>query len=100
MGSKEKFLIQQANRSGMPIPDRIANKPKLAWGLELYLNAFYELQFDRNDNEYIPWSVIVNYASFNEFSKDQTESLIYFIRELDRVFKGWLNNKGPKNGKP
>lgn len=84
----------------MPIPDRIANKPRLAWGLELYLMGFYELQFDRNQNENIPWTVITQYASFNEFSVDQTQRFIYFVRELDRVYREWLNNKGPKNGKP
>ena len=84
----------------MPIPDKIANKPKLAWGLELYLFSFYELQFDRNQNDTIPWTVITQYASFHDFSREQTERLIYFVRELDRVYREWLNNKGPKNGKP
>lgn len=101
MGSKEKSLIRQAKQAGMPIPDRILNKPFLSWGLDLYLIAYYELQFDRNQNDNIPWSVIINYSAHNELNREQTERLIYFIRELDRVFKEWLNNKGPKNhGKP
>jgi len=94
--AKEENLTKQAKRMGQPIPDRIKNKPKLTTGLNLYYDAFLELQFDRGQNDRIPWSIIVKYAEYYDFDEIQTERLIYFIRKLDEVFIKRLNKKRSK----
>jgi hypothetical protein len=100
MSGKEKNLIKQARLMGQPIPDRIKNKPFLKTGLNLYFNAFLDLQSDRNDNGNIPWTVKVTYARFYEFDEIQTENLIYFLSRMDEAYNKWSKkNQGEKNGK-
>lgn len=93
MSGKEKNLLKQAKQMNQPIPDRIKNKPVLKTGLNLYLDAFYDLQYDGNEAGNIPWTVIVNYADRYEFSEVQTEMLIYFVRRLNECFNKWHNKK-------
>lgn len=78
---------------GKPIPERIANKPVLNPGLNLYLDAFFDLQHDKNEANKVPWTVIIKYAEIYEFSNIQTDYLIYFIRSLNNVYSKWINKK-------
>ena len=64
----------------------------------LYFDAFLDLQYDRNESEKIPWSVIVKYCEYYKFSDIQTENTIYFIRCLDREFSKWSRKKGANHG--
>jgi hypothetical protein len=91
--SREESLKKQAVRMGQPIPDKIANKPFLKSHLTLYFDGFLDLQFDRNESGYIPWSVIIKYAEHHEFDKTQTENLVYFIRRLDECYKNWSKKR-------
>lgn len=92
----EESLLKHARQHRQPIPDKIKNKPVLKKHLILYYDSFMELQFDRNEHGFIPWSVIVNYAERYEFSFSQTERLIYFLHRLDETNKNWLKRR--KNG--
>lgn len=100
MGSKEENLIKQAKRMNQPIPDRILNKPVLAEHLILYYDAFFELQYDKNENNRVSWSTLVNYSDRNGFDDEQQELLIRFMRVLETAFINWSTKGSKKNGKP
>jgi len=83
MGQIEQQIIKQSIREGKPIPDRIQNAPILPNYLIMYLQAFYELDTERI-HQYIPFSSILRYAKFYEFDREQTENLIYYIRQIEK----------------
>lgn len=86
MGHLEQSIAKQALREGQPLPERIKNSPELKPGLELYINAFFDLDTERNHGNglcAIPISSIAGYARMFDFDKEQTEDLLYFIREMD-----------------
>lgn len=86
MGRFEKSILDQCTRFGTPLPDRIANKPRLFTGLQFLLESFYELDTERHHGNglmSIPWSSIARYAKFHGFGYDDTVEFAYLIRELD-----------------
>ena len=86
LGPHEQTIAKQAMRSGQPLPDRIANAPELETGLQLYLQAFFDLDSERshaNGLTAIPWSSIAAYANYFNFDEEQREDLMFFIRHLD-----------------
>lgn len=92
----ERKLVEQALRSGEPIPDRIANAPELQIGLSLYLNAFFDLDSERNSGMSlapIPWSRIKDYAKAYDFDDEQTEDLLFFVKKMDRAHLERLESK-------
>lgn len=96
LGTLEQNIAKQAMKAGAPMPERIANAPELKQGLELYLDAFYDLDSERGVSETlgsIPWSKIKDYAEFYDFDEEQTECLFFFIREMDRAHRKRMNKK-------
>lgn len=83
MGPIEQNIAKQSMQSGQPLPDRIANAPELYQGLYLFLQAFFDLDSEREPPKPIPWTSVLTYAVFNKFDEEQTEDLIYFIRKID-----------------
>lgn len=86
MGTVEQHLARQALRARQELPDAIANAPRLYPGLEVYLHAFFDLDFERSHAmgaTHIPFSSIVEYAIAFEFDEEMTEDLLYFIRQMD-----------------
>jgi len=99
--NREKNLTRQAKQMGQPVPDRILNKPILGTGLTLYYEAFWQLQNDRNQVGYVPWSVKMHYADRFQFDSYQTEALNIFITRLDECYTKWSNqHKGNSHGNP
>lgn len=89
MGKIEKNIVRQSLRFDRSIPDKIVNSPKLNQGLQLYLEAFFELITERSvgmEVGYIPRSVIIEYARFYEFDDEQTYCLLYIIQYMDREY--------------
>jgi len=96
MGQIEQNIAVQAQRAGAPLPDRIANAPELQKGLELYLNAFFELDSERQVGFSvlpIPWRSIVNYAQVYGFDDEQREDLIFLVRKMDNAHIDRLKKK-------
>ena len=86
LGPHEQAIAKQAMRAGQPLPDRIANAPELETGLQLYLQAFFDLDSERSHAQgltSIPWTSIAAYAMAFELDEEQTEDLYFFIRKLD-----------------
>lgn len=89
MGQIERNIARQSIRSGKPIPERIANAPELIDGLILYLDAFFDLDSERDSSlgaSRIPWSKIKEYAVAYDFDFVQTEDLIHFIKRMDNAY--------------
>lgn len=89
LGPTEQNIAKQAARSGMEIPDRIQKAPVLGLGLSFYLQAFFDLDADRNVGMSlgrIPWSVVLQYAAFYRLTEEQTDCLTYIIREMDTAY--------------
>ena len=104
MTGMEQNIVNQAKRLGQPIPDGIANAPRLNLGLELYLQAFYDLDSERTIGlslSPIPWSAIHNYCECNLLGEEQTENMHYFIRRMDGANLKRMNekSKAQENGK-
>lgn len=96
LSKSERNIVKQSLMARVPIPERIANSPKLAPGLELYLQAFFDLNSERSHGmglTQIPWSCIKNYAEFYDFSERQTESLFYHVRVMDEANLNRLDKK-------
>ncbi|MCP4897720.1 MAG: hypothetical protein GY906_12170 [bacterium] len=88
-GPMEQRIIKQCLRSRKPFPEKIANAPALALGLDLYWDAFQDLNTCRTSGfgaGPIPWSVILDYSRKYEFDEEQEEDLFYFIRVMDNEF--------------
>lgn len=65
------------------MPADLAEQPTLKLGLVCYLDAFYELDTERNHTlslARIPWSKVVQYAA--EYGYDRDE-MVFFIRRMD-----------------
>lgn len=96
IGPIEQQLVKQAVREGKPIPERIQNAPELQTGLGLYLEAFLDLDSERS-NAFgpgrIPLSKIFEYAACYQFDTEQTEDLVYLIREIDKAHVAKLISK-------
>lgn len=96
MGTIEQNIIRQSEQARLPIPEKILNSPELLAGLELYLNAFFDLDSERSHGTSlspIPLSSVLEYARFFDFDECQTENLVFFIRQMDNVHLKRLDNK-------
>lgn len=102
LGPIEQNIAKQAMRFGEPLPERIANAPELINGLQVYLQAFLDLDAERNHAlslSPIPWASINEYSKAYEFDEEQTEDLLYFIRKMDNEHLKRLSKRQPKAGK-
>jgi len=88
-GPREKKILQDCYRQKRPIPSAIQNAPVLFLGLELYYDAFFDLQSCRSVGMAegpISWISIYDYAARNQFSEGQHDDLHYFISRMDAAY--------------
>lgn len=86
MAPIEQSIAKQAMRAGQPLPNRIANAPELRNGLQLFIQAFFDLDSERSHAwapVAIPWTSIMSYARAFDFDEEQTEDLFYLIKQMD-----------------
>lgn len=84
MGAVEQGIVDQSRRAGLPIPDRILNRPELLPHLEIYFQAFFDLQAEGGENS-IPWTAMKEYSEYYGFSEDQADVLFFVIPEMDNT---------------
>jgi hypothetical protein len=93
----EQSVARQAMRSGMPVPERILNAPELQAGLQLFLQAFLDLDGERMQPlSLIPWLSMKQYAQAYDLDEGQTEDLFYFVKKLDVAHIKRIQAKTPK----
>lgn len=102
----EERIRKESKRFGEPLPKKIENKPDLYLGSALFLNAWFDLDTERDRPQYqrITRSMCFAYAEDYGFDEEQREDLWYFIKRMDQEFMEWWikrqpKPKGPKGGK-
>lgn len=96
----EQNIARQAMQARLPLPANIQNAPELHLGLQLYLQAFFDLDSERSHAfsiVRIPSSAIRRYAKEFEFDEDQKEMLDYVITEMDNAHTKRLSAKNGTN---
>ena len=89
MGKGEARILKECYAWHRPVPERIKNAPTLHLGLELYFDAFAELNTCRSVSWSagpIPWSVVQDYGTTFGFEAEELEDLHYHIRKMDQAF--------------
>ena len=76
-------------RERLPLPRKIAEAPALFQGLELYYDAFLELNSCRTTGfglGPIPWTAMCDYAEAFELDEEQKDDLFYYVRAMDVAY--------------
>lgn len=92
----EQTIIKQCLRLGHPLPKRIQDAPQLQLGLELFYDAFWDLNGCRTFGMGmgpIPWTAIKDFAQAFEFDEEQFDDLYYYVRRMDDAY---LKHHAPK----
>lgn len=90
-------------RDKRALPDFIENAPTLTNGLELFFNAFLDLENDRAVGfgiGPISWQVINEYCVVNDILDDQRHEMFYHIRKMDSVYIELMTEKSKSKTKP
>ncbi len=98
---KEQLIVDECNRLGEPIPDKIANAPTLDAGMDFFISAFFELSTERQlgfGEGPIPISAIHAYSRHYEMTDDEEYEFIDVIRELDAAYLKKQAKKQAKKG--
>lgn len=103
----EKSIFKQLGRrklkrgQKLELPSKMAQAPVLIWGLELYWNAWWDLEPDRRTAKArLSWSQIMDYAARKGFDEYQTESTLHHVRAMDTAFLTWYGKKKPDTRPP
>ena len=91
-------MREEAKNTGEALPKRMQNAPQLRLGLALYLNAWYDLDLERDRSKFDPIkrSSCFDYAFDYDLSEEQTDDLWFYIGRMDREFLKWWKTKQPK----
>lgn len=103
MGTAEQNIINQCANSGEELPEEIANRPQLLFGLSFYIKAFDDLDTERSHSmgvTQIPWSKIVNYAHIEGMDKQETQDFVYIIRKVDDALCIYLDSQNGNSSGP
>ena len=93
----EQKIIQETFRMGRTLPEKIQNAPVLEKGLELFFNAWMELNTTRSIGMAvgpIPWLAVHEYANWYELDDDQRDALHYHVNEMDSAYFKHTAKKG------
>lgn len=98
IGPSEEQIARQARLAGEPLPDRIANKPKLGFSLDFFLECFFELDSDRNwiagtGPQALSFTNIHKYATVYGITGQVFNDFIFIIRKLDSAYTQYLSKK-------
>ena len=86
LGGIEEDIETVASNMGRAKPKAMLDRPQPLAGTELYLQAFYHLDGERQIGMSIgriPWSAVEHYADVGEFTAAQTIALHKLIGKMD-----------------
>jgi hypothetical protein len=78
----------------MPLPDFIKNEPELMPGLDIFLQAFWDLSTCRQMGMGlgpIPWTATREYVTILGGSEEFQEDFHYLIRRIDSAYLQWAS---------
>lgn len=99
----EQRLRDEARRfKDSPLPDRVKNKPTLFFGNALFLNAWFDLDTERDRKTYQPISrrMCFEYSEDYGLDEEQRDDLWFYMNRMDREFLEWFKKKQPKPRTP
>lgn len=82
-------MIEQAYRHGRPLPKAIQEAPELWSGLELYFNAWVDLDSCRAIGMVagpIPWTAVEDYCKALGLDQEQRSRMHRLIRAMDIAY--------------
>lgn len=90
-GRTERRIIEECIRRKRALPKAIKEAPRLQFGLELFFDAWCDLQGDRGGmgDGRIPWTAIESYCRYNDYDEDLREDTHYLIRAMDEAWCVW-----------
>ena len=91
-----EFILEEHERTGKPLPEKIKNAPKLNSGLEFYMSVFALLATCRNMNGYIPFIDIESFCRMYDIRGVQKEDLHNHIRVMDIAYNKFQEKKRPR----
>jgi hypothetical protein len=102
------MIESQCRNAKKPIPDWLRkkreSKPKLAFGLDFFYEAFWNLCTERVFNEVvlnIAWSKVQEYADYYGMDFEEAEQFHYLIKRMDEAYVNQMRENGkPKQDKP
>jgi hypothetical protein len=92
----EKAIIKDCYRRGHPLPKKIANAPRLFFGLELFLTAYLDLESERPvgwDLCPIPRSSMVAYAKEHGIEGEQFDDLLCHVTAMDLAYRKYEDKR-------
>ena len=99
-GKSEETIIRHARQNRQPLPAFIQNAPELNLGLQIYLQAFFDLESERPAGFSLsrsPGFAVRRYAKDYDFDEEQFEALDVFIRIMDNAYIDYCNKKHSNN---
>lgn len=100
MGKVEQRIIRESYLRKKPLPEHIQNAPDLFIGLELFFQAFTELNTNRSSGWSagpIPSWCIGEYCDRLELDEETAEDLHYHIRMMDQAFLEYTSRKNKES---
>ena len=100
MGQAEQRIIADCFRRKRPLPERIQNAPDLYTGLELFFEAFIELNTCRQTGwgpGPIPFTAIWDYCTFLGLTYEESGDLLYHVRRMDEAYLKHSARKSEKS---
>lgn len=97
-----EFIVKSCFQDGRQLPDFLQNEPELLPGLEVYLEAFWDLSTCRQMGMGlgpIPWTSIENYITISGGDENFREDFHHLIRRLDQAYLAWCNDKNKESPK-
>lgn len=95
-------MVASAKNNRNPLPKVILEAPQLFSGLEIYFQAFFDLDTERSHGmglTPIPWSAILRYARYQELDEEQTEDLLHYVRAMDNFNLNRLSAEAQRKNK-
>lgn len=94
----ERRIRAEAKRFREALPERMKNKPTLFFGLALFLNAWFDMdgERDRSKMQRITRSMCFQYATDYDFDECQRDDLWFYISRMDVEFLQWWKKRQPK----
>lgn len=85
-GKTAKSIIDQADRTGMELPEKLQNAPEVELGLGIFYDAFWDLDTCRFELGPIPWTAIFTYCEQYEIYGEQREDMFFYVMEMDKAY--------------
>ncbi len=96
----EQRIIRQCMHDGLPLPEKIKNAPQLGFGLNIFYDAYFNLETCRLNGMSmgrIPWTAVQNYCESKGFTEEQTASAQLYIKMMDTEYIKFSDSKNGKS---